>query len=200
MTGKYPLLFSRPSELCTEKTRIGEQLRHRWTTHRASTRASSPSIPMTACGVFASITYTRRRGVRGSEWYSRRSGHRNSRSDYRNVGSTHRSPHKLSCPCGTPSCTFYRRKSSRPSAQADVSVSPRDIRSSRTTPCSKGHGWRLGRLRCVCFLKEGKSRPGVSFPMRCPFRGTYHIFWGEENFCFGKVLGHSRRQSIGRET
>jgi hypothetical protein len=77
-----------------------------------------------------------------------------SRSDYRNGGSTRRSPHIRTCLFGKLFCTSYIRRSYPLSVPADAFVLRRDIRSNRTTACNKGHGWKLGHLKCVCFCRR----------------------------------------------
>lgn len=100
-------------------------------THRASTRASSPSTPTTACGVFASMICQRT-----SSAPARREIALHSRSDYRSVDNTRRSPRNSSCPCGTPFCTFCRQMPSLLSSSVGGPVFLRGTLHSRTTACS----------------------------------------------------------------
>jgi hypothetical protein len=80
----------------------------------------------------------------------------------------------------------------------DASVPRRDILSSRTTPCNKEHGSKLGHSRCVCLCRREHSGQHWR-PEKYMMPGmAYHIFLGGE--CGGRKKMASVRSRDSVET
>lgn len=128
-----------------------------WTrTHRASTRASSPSTPSTACGVFASMTCQHTSSARARMHTYRTAISPHSHSDYHSVDNTRRSPRNSPCPCGMPFCTFCRQTPSLSSCSVGGPAFLHGTLHSQTTACSMARVSTPVRSGYVCCKSPNK--------------------------------------------